>query len=142
MSEIVERGPFRAFHRKLGSFGVMSEDFTHYVVLHITGDFKDENQRAAYAEEIALRLNQSGQGPMPAEDVEILVYAFRYALGRMTYATATVADRLKRDWNRLPRHTREQIQSDIRQAIANGTAGMEMDARGWSALLDLPIADP
>lgn len=37
--------------------GVASHDFTHDVVLWVSGDFKDADQKIEYAEEIAKRLN-------------------------------------------------------------------------------------
>lgn len=56
---IVERGPWRA-----GETGetpsrafVESDDFTHDACLYVNGDFADHEQRFAYAQEIARRLN-------------------------------------------------------------------------------------
>ena len=60
MSEIVENGPWRVGREK--SFVgwdtfVESEDFTHDARLIVDGDFEGPEQRLAYAEEIARRLN-------------------------------------------------------------------------------------
>ena len=51
---VIERGPWRA--SKDGRC-IESDDFTHDVTLRVTGDFEDDTQRAAYAKEIARRLN-------------------------------------------------------------------------------------
>lgn len=45
---------------------VESDDFTHDVRLYLNGDFEDNEQRRAYAEEIAQRLN-AWQAPTPSE---------------------------------------------------------------------------
>ena len=51
--EVVERGPWRA--AKDGK-SIASDDFTHDVVLAISGDFWSDEQRIAYARELARRL--------------------------------------------------------------------------------------
>lgn len=53
---IIERGTWKAI-RQGHRIGVQSDDFTHDVVMWITGDFEDNDQRVAYAAEIAHRLN-------------------------------------------------------------------------------------
>lgn len=60
-----------------------------------------------------------------------LMYAFRYALGRMTYAVGSVADTLIAYRDELDPQWREQIVEDIERAIAGGHAGMDMDVRQW-----------
>jgi hypothetical protein len=55
-----ERGPWSAGvdpGEAQGRVFVESGDFTHDVRLYVTGDFRDEAQRLAYAREIARRLN-------------------------------------------------------------------------------------
>lgn len=61
--EIVERGPWTARQDGPKTF-VESEDFTHDVRLYVDGDFSSPEQKLAYAEEIARRLNAWG----PAKD--------------------------------------------------------------------------
>lgn len=64
-------------------------------------------------------------------DVIILLYAFRYALGRMTYSVGDVSraliehrDKIKPDWRR-------QIVQDIDNAVNNEGAGMACDIDKW-----------
>lgn len=58
--EIKERGPWRAGETKERNQAfVESDDFTHDVRLYVNGDFEDNDQRFAYAEEIARRLNSA-----------------------------------------------------------------------------------
>lgn len=62
---IEEKGPWGLFRSKIDptainqkTVGISSEDFTHDVILWLSGDFSDEDQKVAYVEEIAKRLNQ------------------------------------------------------------------------------------
>ena len=68
---------------------------------------------------------------------EIVVYAFRYALGRMTYVVKDVSDYLIDNWHRFEKQTKERIISDIQDAIKKGEAGMEMDVKMWERILVL-----
>lgn len=72
---------------------------------------------------------------MDADFDDIVFYAFRYALGRKTYATYLVSKYLQLHWDELKEHTRELIQKDIREAIESGNAGMKMDEKEWGKLL-------
>ena len=65
----------------------------------------------------------------------ILASAFRYALGRRTYAVQEVVNCLERYWSDLRKHTHEIIQREIREAIANGRAGDDCDVEEWKRLL-------
>ncbi len=65
----------------------------------------------------------------------ILIFAFRYALGRMSMAPSTVMEELKKHWDELPETSRNQIQNEIRQAIETDSAGMECDVKLWEELL-------
>lgn len=60
-----------------------------------------------------------------------LVYAFRYALGRMTYAVSDVAEALIVHRDALEPMWRQQIVEDIEAAIAGGHAGMLQDTDQW-----------
>ena len=42
------------------------------------------------------------------------------------------------NWRHLEPLTRQTIQRDIREAIAEGRYGMEMDLRDWQRVLELP----
>ena len=71
---------------------------------------------------------------------DMIMYAFRYSLGRMTYAVATVSDYLIDNWHRLKPHTREQIIEEIREAIKRDSAGMDCDINRWKSILLLESA--
>lgn len=60
-----------------------------------------------------------------------LLYSFRYALGRMTYAVGDVADQLIAYRDILQPDWRQQIVQDIHNAIENGAAGHECDVKRW-----------
>ena len=60
-----------------------------------------------------------------------LMYAFRYALGRMTYAVGDVGDALIVHRNALRSDWRYQIVRDIEEAIAEDRAGMPGDVEQW-----------
>ncbi len=71
----------------------------------------------------------------------IIMYAFRYALGRMTYAVAEVSDLLIENWHRLKTHTKERIVEEIETAIERKEAGMKCDIDRWKAVLLLETAN-
>lgn len=62
----------------------------------------------------------------------LLVYSFRYALGRMSYAVSDVATQIIKNKDVLHPHTKELIKREIRAAVECGEAGMEMDVEEWS----------
>lgn len=53
---IRERGPWEAVSHE-DWVGISSDDFMHDVILEVTGDFGGKEERLAYAQEIARRLN-------------------------------------------------------------------------------------
>ena len=55
--EISEKGPWKAVTWN-GKIALMSDDFTHDVVLYITGDFYDDAQKLRYADLLADRMNR------------------------------------------------------------------------------------
>jgi hypothetical protein len=55
---IEENGPWKVYEESEGGkAGIMSDDFTHDVILWPDGDFRDNEQRKEYCEEIVKRLN-------------------------------------------------------------------------------------
>ena len=70
---------------------------------------------------------------------DILIYAFRYALGRMSYSVSIVRDEIARNWSQLSEGDRKLYHREIREAISNNRAGMECDIRTWSTILMLPV---
>lgn len=69
----------------------------------------------------------------------IIFYAFRYALGRQTYAPSEVVGYLETYWQDIPTMTRHKIQEEIRQAIARGEAGADIDVTTWNKILALEV---
>lgn len=65
-----------------------------------------------------------------------LFNAFRYSLGRRTYAAKQTVDFLAENWPRLSAHTRMMIKLEIARKIDPATASEDMDAREWLRLLD------
>jgi hypothetical protein len=85
---------------------------------------------------------EEGEKSIPAHDLaHLLLCSFRYALGRMTYITGMCADWLETWWHILPPSWQEQIQKDIRQAIASGHAGHACDVAQWKRVLQLPLQE-
>lgn len=69
---------------------------------------------------------------------DLLIYAFRYTLGRATYAPHTVVAVLKRCWKDLSSHDRELFKREIREALEINRAGHECDKAAWREILALP----
>lgn len=67
---------------------------------------------------------------------DILFYAFRYALGRMTYAVHDVASEIIRNEASISPRTRALMIQEIGEAIEKGNAGMDMDVREWQRVAD------
>jgi hypothetical protein len=59
------------------------------------------------------------------------MYAFRYALGRRTYAVSDVADALIEHAGTLRPDWQVQIVERIDEAISDGSAGDAMDVERW-----------
>jgi len=68
---------------------------------------------------------------------DILFYAFRYALGRKTYAVSDVVNCLEENWSELNYKDKTIIQKEIQEAIKEGNAGMDMDIVQWQKILNL-----
>ena len=66
---------------------------------------------------------------------DMVVYAFRYTLGRKTYSVDIVSTYLIENWHRFKQHTKEQIIKEIEDAIKKGDAGMDMDVQSWKRIL-------
>ena len=77
--------------------------------------------------------------PMQNADPGMLLCAFRYSLGRMTYITSECVGWLQTHWDCLPTGWQVQIHDDIRSAIGRDMAGHACDVEGWKKVLLLPI---
>jgi len=72
-------------------------------------------------------------------DEDIIVYAFRYTLGRSTYAVRDMVEVLISNWGILSLRTRNLIRKEIETAIyETGKYGWEMDKNEWLKILELP----
>lgn len=60
--KVQEKGPWRAHQGADGKVDIQSDDFHHDAALYVTGDFESKQQRYAYGEEIARRLNLQNPG--------------------------------------------------------------------------------
>lgn len=75
-------------------------------------------------------------------DTSMMVsYAFRYCLGRMTYAVSDCVEFIIANWDNI--HTNEQrlMHGDIKRAIYSGQAGTETDKQQWRKVLALPVRE-
>ena len=72
-------------------------------------------------------------------DENIIMWAFRYALGRRTYAVSDVVEVLINIWDKLKVFTQKKIQLEIREAINQKRAGMDCDIKQWKKILDLKV---
>lgn len=91
MGDVRETGPWEVFSAEDNSrVGLLSHDFTHDVVLWISGDFADFDERMAYAEEMAKRLNNETRlAAAEAENEQLRAVVEFYA--RLGGATARAA---------------------------------------------------
>ena len=74
------------------------------------------------------------------DDRLILIAAFRYALGRMSYMPSVVAGAIEQCWAELTEHDQRLIKREIDEAIERGHAGMDCDIATWRRVLELPVA--
>ncbi len=65
----------------------------------------------------------------------IMFYAFRYALGRMTYAAQEVAEYIEEHADDLTDSDRLLIIKEARDAIHRDQAGMKMDVDAWMSMV-------
>ena len=75
-------------------------------------------------------------------NADIFFYAFRYCLGRMTYAVGVMAEYLIANADKIDEKHRHLIVSEITEAINNNSAGHQMDVEQWErvrARLSTPV---
>lgn len=70
-------------------------------------------------------------------DEWIIVSAFRYCLGRMTYIVSMMVEYLINVWDRLSQNTKDLILKEIKLAIEEGRAGSDIDVKEWEKILKL-----
>ena len=71
----------------------------------------------------------------------MIMWSFRYALGRRTGAVIDVIDHLKMYWEQLRPFTQDQIQHEIRRAIEMRMAGDECDIEKWREISQLKLKE-
>lgn len=64
-------------------------------------------------------------------DEGIIVYAFRYALGRMSYSVDEVATAIEQNADVISIKMKSLMVREISHAIINDNAGMQMDIDRW-----------
>lgn len=68
---------------------------------------------------------------------DFLIYAFRYTLGRATYAPHTVIAVLKNAWPELGSGDRALFKREIKEAVQADLAGYPCDKKAWMSILSL-----
>ena len=68
-------------------------------------------------------------------DEDIIICAFRYALGRNSYIVCHVTDYLIETWQMLSDKLQDRITEEIVEAINDGRAGDEVDVSLWKDVL-------
>lgn len=87
-----------------------------------------------------MKLTETPTTTLPTADLaDMLVYAFRYTLGRRTYSTSTMSQHLKTYWDALPLAWQQLVHREINEAIESDCAGDECDIANWRILLALPL---
>lgn len=70
---------------------------------------------------------------------DILFYAFRYALGRETYAVKQVVNEIIIHWPTISQKLKVAVRTEIIRAIDTGNAGAVCDMENWKKILDLGV---
>ena len=73
--------------------------------------------------------------PYDISEEGIFIYGFRYCLGRKTYVVSDMVDILINNWKYLTENTKNLIKKEIKEAIDEGNAGMDMDVIQWRRIL-------
>jgi len=74
------------------------------------------------------------------EERDVLIYAFRYALGRRSYAVSTVIDNILHNWETLSEGDKKLYQREIKEhEEMYGNLGDEMDKKNWYKIVDKEI---
>ena len=68
---------------------------------------------------------------------DILIYSFRYTLGRASYSVSTMVETILAEWGNLSDHDKQLFKREINQAIESNMAGMDMDITEWKKILDM-----
>lgn len=72
-----------------------------------------------------------------SDERDILIYAFRYAIGRMTFSSLTMSEIIVNNWSEISTGDKELFKREIQEAIDSDRAGMACDVASWQKVLDL-----
>lgn len=75
---------------------------------------------------------------LPIDEENVLHFALRYALGRMSAAPSIVVDEIERKWPRIRKGTRDQLKREVAEAIRTNSAGHACDVATWRRIENLP----
>lgn len=67
----------------------------------------------------------------------VVIAAFRYALGRRSYAVSLISDWLIKNWKEISINDQTLIKREIQEALDRDRAGMQMDRQDWEKVLKL-----
>jgi len=65
----------------------------------------------------------------------LVIYSFRYAMGRQTYAVQEVVEALLKYWDHLEDRDQALIVKEISTEITRGNYGMDIDLKQWQRVL-------
>ena len=69
-------------------------------------------------------------------DRDIIIYAFRYALGRKTYASLIMSDYILKHWDDFSEQDIALFKREVTDAIFTKRAGMDCDIAQWQRIID------
>lgn len=78
--------------------------------------------------------------PCATDDSMFIIAAFRYALGRRTYAVECISTVLARLAPKMRTEDRDLIVREIEEALAKGNAGDACDIESWKKLRNFLIS--
>lgn len=96
-----------------------------------------EGTDIGYYRKMSEMMNGINKLEMTDFNEDIAFYAFRYALGRKTYAVKDVVDYLIQNWGKISARSKELIFKEINQAIAEGQSGMHCDTEQWQRVIEM-----
>jgi len=67
---------------------------------------------------------------------DLLICAFRYCLGRMSYIVEDMANHIESEWDDICPEFQRLIERETRYALNMNVAGMQMDRESWEKLLE------
>jgi len=67
---------------------------------------------------------------------DVLLSAFRYALGRQTYIVNFIVKNILNNWNDISDKLKNLMKREIQEAIDTNEAGMDCDVKEWRKILN------